>query len=316
MSRKLGDLQPCIIYLDEKQVHKPYFYLGLDNGGHSRLLREHALVQRRMHSVNVAAYGGCEADLWLENEDTGFLSYFDEATINALVPTTICYSDYTQSADGTVEYIEAVRRAMFLSYKEYGYGGSETGKSFLPAIEAITGKTANNARICYTESLSAVHVWMSSGYSASQFRLVYTNGSAVNSYAAIGNFWFRPALSVSPDTLVSDEGADSIFLLPEGRRTYWQIGAVVNLGSSADRPVKAKLLIPEMNIQEATYEISNNAKDENPVWVKIQNGGVADLENTEKETDDWEIAVKIDARGGIHTANVGEPALIVETEEA
>ena len=315
MSRYIADLTPGVaVYLDENGVHVPWIFLGLDNSGNARLLRHYAVTAKRMHSSNVAHYDGCEADLWMENEQTGFLSRFDAATINALEPTTICMSDYTLSEGGTVEYPEITRRCMALSYKELGYGGSETDKSFLAALEAYYNTTnANTARIGRSSDETAVFWWMRSGYSASLFRSVYTSGSAFYNAASYGN-WQRPAISVAPATIVSDEGADSIFLLPEGRRTYWEINATALLGSSAQRPKKAKLMIAETSITEAEYQVSNNAKDAAPVWVNCQNGGVCELANTAKETDAYELGVKIHAKSGVHTGHVGEPVLIVEKE--
>lgn len=316
MSRYIADLTPGVaVYLDENGVHVPWIYLGLDNSGNARLLRHYAVTAKRMHSSNVAHYDGCEADLWMENEQTGFLSRFDAATINALEPTTICMSDYTLNEGGTVEYPEITRRCMALSYKELGYGGSETDKSFLAALEAYYNTTnANTARIGRSSDETAVYWWMRSGVSASQFRYVNTVGGASSGNATNGSFWQRPAISVAPATIVSDEGADSIFLLPEGRRTYWEINATALLGSSAQRPKKAKLMIAETSITEAEYQVSNNAKDAAPVWVNCQNGGVCELTNTAKETDAYELGVKIHAKSGVHTGHVGEPVLIVEKE--
>ena len=62
---------------------------------------------------------------------------------------------------------------------------------------------------------SAVNWWMRSGNSASQFRSVYSYGHAGNGNASYGNYWQRPAISVAPATIVSDEDADEILLLPE-----------------------------------------------------------------------------------------------------
>ena len=315
-SRYISQLTPgCAVYVDENGVHTPYIYLGLDGSGNARLLRHYAVVAKRMHSANVAHYDGCEADLWMENEQTGFLSRFDAATINALEPTTICMSDYTLNEGGTVEYPEITRRCMALSYKELGYGGSETDKSFLAALQTYYNTTnANTARIGRSSDETAVFWWMRSGFSASQFRYVSNGGGAYGSNATNGGSWQRPAISVAPATIVSDEGADSIFLLPEGRRTYWEISATALLGSSAQRPKKAKLMIAETSISEATYQVSNNAKDAAPVWVNCQNGGVCELTNTAKETDAYELGVKIHAKSGVHTGHVGEPVLIVEKE--
>ena len=314
-SRYISQLTPgCAVYVDENGVHTPYIYLGLDGSGNARLLRHYAVVAKRMHSANVAHYDGCEADLWMEDEQTGFLSRFDAATINALEPTTICMSDYTLNEGGTVEYPEITRRCMALSYKELGYGGSETDVSFLAALQTYYDTTnANTARIGRSSDETAVGWWMRSGNSASQFRFVVTGGGAYDSVATNG-VWQRPAISVAPATIVSDEGADSIFLLPEGRRTYWEIQATALLGSSAQRPKKAKLMIAETSITEATYQVSNNAKDANPVWVNCQNGGVCDLANTSKETTDYELGVKINAKASVYNGRVGEPVLIVEKE--
>ena len=315
-SRYISQLTPgCAVYVDENGVHTPYIYLGLDGSGNARLLRHYAVVAKRMHSANVAHYDGCEADLWMENETDGFLSRFDAATINALEPTTICMSDYTLNEGGTVEYPEITRRCMALSYKELGYGGSETDVSFLAALQTYYDTTNENTeRIGRSSDETAVNWWMRSDNSASQFRYVSIYGSAGNYNASSGNYWQRPAISVAPATIVSDEGADSIFLLPEGRRTYWEIQATALLGSSAQRPKKAKLMIAETSITEATYQVSNNANDANPVWVNCQNGGVCDLANTSKETTDYELGVKINAKASVYNGRVGEPVLIVEKE--
>ena len=115
-------------------------------------------------------------------------------------------------------------------------------------------------------------------------------------------------------TIVSDEGADSIFLLPEGRRTYWTINAICKVGESVNRPKKAKLIVPEYNIQAASYQVSNNAGDASPAWVDCDNNDVCDLNNESKETTNFELAVKINAQASTHDGNVGEPILIVETE--
>ena len=319
MSRTIADLTPGVgVWIDETvsgtTSHVEYIYLGLDGSGNARLLRKYVAAQKRMNATNVAHYDGCEADLWHENEETGFLARFDAATINALQPTTMCCDDYTTSADGTVEHIDLVRRCAPLSYKEFGFGGSETDVSFLEALKTYYNTTnANTAKIGRTKDETAVNVWMRSGYSASKFRYVLSNGFA-NGGATSGNYWQRPAISVAPATIVSDEGADSIFLLPDGRRTTWSIRAAVKMGQSAARPKKAKLMVAESAIASASYKVSNNAGDESPVWVACANGGVCNLANTEKTTDAWELGVLIEAESGVHNGYVGEPVLVVETE--
>ena len=201
MSRTISQLTAGDkVYVDETVSgvlnHVPYIYLGLDEGGNARLLRQYAAIQKRMHSSNVAAYSGCEADVWLEDEENGFLARFDAETIDALVNTSIKYADYTQSGDNSAQIITIARRCFLLSYTEEGWSaisaGSE-GQSHLDALKAFTGETGDNAaRIGYNESGTAVYVWMRSAYSATSFRNVYNSGAHYGSASYTGN-WLRPA---------------------------------------------------------------------------------------------------------------------------
>ena len=315
MSRTIADLaEGTLIYLDENGEHKPYIYLGIDDYGNARVLRQYAAISKRMHSSNVASYDGCEADLWLENEETGFLSRFDAATINALVYTTIAYTDYTKSADGTAQVLTIARRCFPLSYTEEGWGataaGSE-GRSFLPALKAFYGVTNDNtARIGKQENESAVVVWVRSANSASQFRYVYTNGNAAQSDASNGH-WQRPALSFAAATPVSDEGADSIFLLPDGRITTWNIEATMSLGQTSQRPKKCKLIVPHDEFKALSLWVCNNYGDDTPTWVACTDGGVAEL-GASKTAASWELGVKISAASSAPGRTIGEPAMIVE----
>lgn len=316
MSRTISQLaEGTEIYLDETvsgtTTHTPYIYLGQDESNNCLVLRKNAALAKRMHSSNVASYDGCEADVWMENESTGFLSRFDAATINALNYTSITYTDYTKSEGGTVEYLTITRRCFALSYTNLGYGGTAEGKSFLPALLAYYNTaTANTARIGRSADNTAVNGWMRSASSSTSFRCVSTNGVAGTGVATNGSFWQRPALSFDPDTLVSDEGEETIFLLPDGRRTTWDIDAIAPVGSSTVRPAQVKLVVAETGIASATYYVTNNAGDANPVWVEIQNGGVATLTNTTKGTTEWQLAVRIVAESNTASGHVGEPALI------
>ena len=318
-----------MIYVDETingtTTHTPYIYLGLDEDGNARILRQYAERAKRMNSTAVASYSGCEADLWLENTTDGFLSRFDEETLDALVNTTIRYTDFTLSADGTAQVVAIPRRCFPLSYTEEGWtatsAGSE-GRSYLPALKAFylsqhpdeTTVTDNAARIGYRQDNgTAVNVWMRSAFSTSYFRYVGNDGSAYGYSAASTVFWLRPALSVAPATSVSDEGADIIFLLPEGRRTYWGAVATVSVGQSSRRPLKAKLIVDADPFFETHYWVCNNYADTTPTWVECTNGGMCELGDT-KTADRWEIGVKMDVRGSSPTYSIGEPVVLVELE--
>lgn len=319
MSRTISQLSAgTLIYIDEtisgNTVHTPYIYLGLDDNGNACVLRQYAAIKKRMHSSNVASYNGCEADLWLEDTSAGFLSRFDAATINALVNTTIKYVDYNQSGDGTAQVLSIARRCFLLSYSEEGYGNDAAGNegsSFLPALQTFTGKTGSAARITYDETDTAVSAWVRSARSAENFRNVGTGGSASNGSATSAVNWLRPALSVAAATLVSDEGADSIFLLPDGRITTWNIDATVSLGETQNRPSKCKLLVPHGNFATLTLQVCNNYGDAAPTWVNCADGGVAEF-GTTKTGESWELGVKIHAEANVPGEAIGEPAMIVE----
>ena len=249
MARTIKDLTPGVGVKINERVGKTwqrteYIYLGLDGSGNARLLRERAVMPKRMHSSNVAHYDGCEIDQWYEDEEIGFLARFDDATIAALRPTTICYEDNTGDVD---TYPEISRRAFPMSMKEYGFDSDEPGTNFLPALMAYYGTDDEyEAREQRNEDGWPVLVWSRSGYSATQFRSVYYNGSAASSNAACG-YWQRPAISVSPDTIVSDEGADTILLLPDDKKetSTGDVSVCVNLGG-------AKLDACDLTVTEST----------------------------------------------------------------
>lgn len=328
MSRTIADLTPgTVVWVDEtiggETTHTPYIYLGLDESGNARLLRQVAAIQKRMNSSNVASYDGCEADLWLEDVTNGFLSRFDAATLAALNNTSIKYVDYNQS--GTAQVISIARRCFLLSYSEEGYGNDAAGnegQSYLPALKAFylaqhpeaATVADNTARIGYQPNGTAVNVWVRSANSASYFRYVNTGGNTNNFAATNANYWLRPALSVAPATSVSDEGADAIFLLPDGRKTYWGIEATMSLGKTASMPKKCKLTVPHDSFTVLTTQVCNNFGDAVPTWVNCADGGVAEF-GTTKTAQDWELGVKIHAEAPAANRTIGEPSMIVEFEE-
>ena len=315
MSRTIAELTPGqILHLNETVSDVlsivPYIYLGQDESGNCLILRQYAAVQKRMHSSNVAVYDGCEADVWLEDEDAGYLSRFDAATRAALVSTQIKYNDPSLGDVATI-----ARRCFLLSYTNMGYATTpDEGMSFLSALMTAAGTTtATTARITYNEAQTAVNAWVRSAYSETQFRFVNSSGYAVSYDATNNGYWLRPALSVAPATIVSDKTEDTIYLLPDPGKLYREVGATIYIGESADRPAKAKLIIDLTNLTDVELYVSNNAKDAAPVWVAAQNGAVVDLPNTAKETQNWQLGAKVYGRSG-GKGIIAEPALIVYKE--
>lgn len=314
MSRTIAELTAGEkVYLDEtvdgELSHVPYIYLGQDESGNCIILREVAAIAKRMHSSNVAVYDGCEADLWLEDEEAGYLSRFDAATRAALVSTQIKCNSIATGEIGVI-----ARRCFLLSYTELGYATApDEGASYLAALQTATGKTGNNARIAYNSAAAAVGWWLRSENSESRFRSVGASGAGSSNAANAGS-WVRPALSVAPATIVSDGTEDTIYLLPDSAKTYREVDAVVYVGSSDKRPKRAKALVEAANCTDLQLWVSNNAKDDNPAWVSVANGGTAELSNTAKITDAWDLGVKIYAKSG-GRAEIGEPVVIAEMEE-
>ena len=331
MARTIADLsEGTMVYIDETEngttIHIPYIYLGLDEDGNARLLRQYPALAKRMNPTNVASYGGCEADVWLENTTDGFLSRFDAETIDALAMTSIKYTDCTLNDEGTMQLVQIARRCFLLSYTEEGWADSvagNEGRSYLPALKAFylsqhpeaTTVTDNNARIGYRQdNMTSVYVWCRSGYLVSQFRGVSTGGSACGYSASYTGYWLRPALSVAPATSVSDEGADVIFLLPEGRKTYWGVLASVSMGVTPRRPVRAKLMVDMDAFFETHFWICNNYGDPVPTWIECANAQEIELGKT-KISQNWELGVRMDVRSAYATYSIGEPTLLVELEE-
>ena len=199
------------VYIEEAGVPKEYVLLKKDDEG-CILLRARALKKQRMNAENVAKYEGSEMDNWLTDDAAGYLSLFNEATKTAIIPRSRpTYED----GDEECHYID--RRAFLLTYSEVTNSDQsdlEPLKSLLPALMLWKGTAdAYEARICYNEDGQAVNWWESSPYSATTVCYVNSVGAS-RSNASYTYSWARPALNVSSDTIVSDEGAEIIYLMP------------------------------------------------------------------------------------------------------
>lgn len=315
MGRVLGDLTPgTLVYLEETvsgtTTYVPYIWLGEDEHGKGRILREKAAVARRMHSSNVSEYNGCEADLWLENTETGFLSRFDSATRAAFDITTIAYNHFDET--GTAGIVEIARTCFLLSYTElYGAVGStgNEGKSYLGALETYKNTTnANTARIAYNAANSAVWWWMRSAGSTTYFRYVYSNGNAGNDHATYSGIWLRPAIVVQKSTPVSDEGQDFIYLFPDPDKGYRELGVTIDMGSREETPKQIRVSVATSNLDTITCEVTTNLNDAEPTWIK------GNLDNPIRVTsiapeEGCELGVRLYARSN-GRGYIGEPIIV------
>lgn len=274
------------------------------------VLRDVALGPNRINPTNDANYIGSERDTDLNNTQTGYLSRFDEKMLACIIPTTIkC------KPPDSDEVAEIARQVFLPSASEMGFTGvADEGESFLPVLKAHRDTTNDNAaRIGYNSAGAAVSYWMRSAASAAQERYVNANGN-LDGYNASGGFvCWRPAFQVSGDTMVSDETEDTIYILPDATKLYRELEFVTYVGTSENRPKKARVEVDITNATESQIWVSNNAKDEEPVWVACTNGVAVDLPNTTKTTDNWELGVKVYAKSG-GKAVCGEPVVMVEVD--
>lgn len=272
------------------------------------LLRQHVLdEQRKMNATNEATYIDSLMDAWLNDETSGYLSYFDEKMRACIIPSSIKIKPYNSDT-----VTEIARQVYLLSESEVTAGGVE-GESILPMLKAHSGQTDDSgARIAYNNTGNKAFWWLLSAYTAEQFWAVTFEGYTV-AINASSRYSPRPVFKVANATLVSDASEDTIYILPDASKPYRELSFTAFLGGATNRPKRAKVQVSFTGATAQTIEISNNAKDANPAWVTCGVDEVVELPNAEKTTDLWELGVKISAQGE-GRVTCGEPVAIVEEE--
>ena len=274
------------------------------------LLRKNVLDQtRQMNSTNETTYIDSLMDTWLNDDASGYLSYFDEKMRACIIPSSIKIKPYNSDV-----VTEIARQVYLLSADEVTTGGVES-ESILPMLKAHTGETTDNgARKAYNSEGSVVFYWLRTATNTEQFRFINASGALGTYYASYSNNSVRPVFKVANNTLVSDKTADIIYILPDASKPYHELSFTALLGGAAKRPKRAKVQVSLAGATEPTIQISNNAKDANPAWVTCNVDQVVELPNAEKTTELWELGVKIYAKGE-GRVTCGEPVAIVETEK-
>lgn len=272
------------------------------------LLRENVLDElRKMNATNDATYIDSLMDTWLNDANAGYLSYFDEKMRACIIPSSIKIKPYNSDT-----VTEIARQVYLLSESEVTNGGVE-GESILPMLKVHTGETnENNARKAVNSVGKASGWWLRTASSPNQFNYIYSFGG-VGTYNANELIAVRPVFKVASSTMVSDKTADKIYILPDPEHLYRELSFVAFLGSTAQRPKRAKVQVSLTGATAQTIQISNNAKDANPAWVACEPDQVVELPNAEKTTDLWELGMKIYAKGE-GRVTCGEPVAIVEVE--
>lgn len=334
MARTLADLTAgTLVYVDETDggvtQHVPFIYLGLDESDHARLLRKYVTTGAQMRSGTSTSgsdvnYDGCPIDTFMT---TTYMNRLDAATQAALVETDIKYVKVNFASPPPHELVTIQRKIFALSGTELGGtagGAGSEGQSYLDALKAhYETNTDNLARRTTANSTSTSYsaYWTrsplqntSNVYFGRYGYIVGTNGAMQYQYVTYssGN---RPALSLLKTTPVSDDGAESIFLLPDGRATYWELDAKIKGDAFARRPIKAKLMLGDLSaFYQKTIRVCNNMDDNEPTWVECANNGVAEL-GTVKTAESWRMGVSVDLMANAEGAHIDAPQLIVELEE-
>lgn len=276
------------------------------------LLRQHVLDgTKKMNATDEATYIDSLMDTWLNDAGAGYLSYFDEKMRACIIPSSIKIKPYNSDT-----VTEIARMAYLLSQSEVTNGGVE-GDSILPMLKAHSGKENDDgARSTLSDSGKIFGWWLRTAESAKQFNYVglYGNVGAFTATANGVSLSARPVFKVANNTLVSDKTADTIYILPDASKPYRDLSFTAFLGSTANRPKRAKVQVSITGATAQTIQISNNAKDANPAWVTCNVDEVVELPNAEKTTELWELGVKISAQGE-GRVTCGEPVAIVETEK-
>lgn len=312
MARPISEIELNeVLYYDEtiKGVKQTVAYWPIRKDADGVvLLRQNVLdEQRKMNATNEATYIDSLMDTWLNDTAEGYLSYFDDKMRACIIPSTVKIKPYNSDT-----VTEIARQVHLLSESEVTNGGVE-GESILPMLKVHTGETGDdNARKAVNSVGKASGWWLRTATSQTQFAYVYSFGG-VGSFTANELIAIRPVFKVSNATMVSDKTADKIYILPDPEHLYRELSFVAFLGSTAQRPKRAKVQVAINYATEKTIHISNNAKDATPVWVPCEPDQVVELANTSKETALWELGVKVYAKSE-GRATCGEPVAIVEVE--
>lgn len=289
MSRTISQLDlGTSVWIAENNVMHEYVLVSKDSAG-CIMLRANAIEARRMNPTSVAVYEGSKMDSWLTDDQTGFLSRFDAATLAAIVSHTRPTYSY---GDTECHYIS--RRAFLLTQGELFLStptALEPLKNITSSLMIWKGTNGSSAaRIGLNEELSAVFWWLSSPGSAASFFCVSTGGASNTVNAADTSCWARPALNVSADTIVSDEGADPIYLLPSGG--YREVSFHGKVGEDTNRPSVAVVEYDAVNLYDVVVEVCNNYGDASPVWMPCTSGQQVTLANNSKQTETWQVGVR------------------------
>lgn len=265
----------------------PYILIRKDLQG-GVLLRKDCSEKKRMNLTDTAVYDGCEADVYLNDAETGFLSRFPAAELNCFRARSISTFTYSDTVAHSIS-----RRCYLLSHGDLFDAQSsdlepETGIIYT-LMDYNNTFELNISRVATLNSIAVVW-WLRSPNSAAGFYCVSNNGSSFSSGASNAWYALRPALNVAPATIVSDEGADKIYLITAGVTRTVEFEAKVR--ELNNRPAKAIVRFTANNLNNISVQLTNNYGDTTPVWVDATAMTEITFNNMTKETEKWQLGIK------------------------
>ena len=234
------------------------------------------LVRKNIHSKSEFNSGGATYyhDSTLNNKMTSIYNSLPEKLQSKIMDAT-----FALEGSGSI-----TRKVFALTYTMAGRGannGTTEGK-------ALQHYNSNANRI-KKYSGSAGGWWLSSRYNTSYSRIVYTVGTADNSYGPSRSYGVVPAFIIPQSLQIEDSAnADGSYNIKYTEK----IACTINMGSTAEMPKSA---LPIINCNgNLTLQICNNANDAAPAWEAATNETVHTFANATKTADQWAIGLKID----------------------
>lgn len=286
----------------------PYILIKRDSQG-GVLLRKNCSEKKRMNPTNTTVYDGCEADVYLNDTETGFLSRFPAGELTCFQSRSISTFDYGDTAAHSIS-----RRCYLLSNGELFNSVPSVLEPEVGTVYSLLkhGETFNfnDARVATLDG-SATNWWLRSPGSATSFFRTSDLGTDGIYTASYNGNALRPALNVAPTTIVSDEGADKIYLITDGvTRTVDFQTKVLEL---PNRPAKALVKYNANNLSNILVQVCNNYGDASPEWVNATSMDEVTFTNTVKETADWQVGIRCYGKSNGY-GFFDEPDVLVEVD--
>lgn len=273
------------VYENENPV--PYVLIKKDLQG-CVVLRVDGSDVRRMNPTNTSVYENSEADVYLNDSETGFLSRFDADTYSCITARSISTHNY-----GDTESRSISRRCFLLSYGELFNNSATAVEPEIGTIPALMifkqTSDLNTARIAQYGG-SAIGWWLRSPYPATGFYVVLNSGVINNYNAANTTNALRPALNVLNNATVTVGADNKVYLTPTlSERRAVEFKAKVT--EETVRPSKARVTFNSQGLSNLSVKVCNNYGDINPAWVDATSQQEVTIANASKETENWQVGI-------------------------